>query len=194
MVVGRDTEGLDRTEICRGCVETVAENSNDAVVAPLFWLAVGGPVALWVFKAVSTLDSMVGYRDEQYLRLGWASARLDDAACLVPARLTWLLVAAAAALCNESGRAAVRIGWRDGRKHQSPNAAWGEAAFAGALGVQLGGINFYHGVMNAKPLIGEPDLPIEPGTVRRAVRMMRVAALFAAALAWAVRAVWLRSA
>ena len=139
MIVGRDTDALDRPEICRACVETVAENCNDAVVAPLFWFAVGGPVGLWAYKAVNTLDSMVGYRNERYRRLGWASARLDDLAALIPARLTWLLIAVAAGLLGENARGAIRIGWRDGRNHPSPNAAWSEAAMAGALGVQLGG-------------------------------------------------------
>lgn len=190
-IVGRDVSGLDRAEICRACVETVAENCNDAVVAPLFWLAIGGPVGLWVFKAASTLDSMVGYRDDRYLRIGWASARLDDLACLVPARLTWLLVSTAAIASRERALGALRIGWRDGRKHPSPNAAWSEAAFAGALGVQLGGINVYRGVSSVKPFLGDSAGPIEPSTVRRAVRLMRTTSLLAALLAWWARCAWL---
>lgn len=188
MVVGRDTAGLDQPEIHRACVETVAENCNDAVVAPLFWFAVAGPVGLWVFKAINTLDSMVGYRDSRYRHLGFASARLDDLAALLPARLTWLLIALASLLCGEGALAALRIGWRDGRKHPSPNAAWGEAAMAGALGVQLGGPTCYGGDTHLKPLLGEPDGPIDSATVARAVRLMHVAALLAVGLAWAVRA------
>ncbi len=190
MIVGRDTEALPRPEICRACVETVAENCNDAVVAPLFWFAVGGPIALWAYKALNTLDSMVGYRDPRYLRLGWASARLDDLAGLIPARLTWLLLALAALFTGESAPAALRIGWRDGRKHPSPNAAWGEAAMAGALGVQLGGAATYRGVVSQKPRLGDPGAPIGPETVRRAVRVMTTASVIAAALAWAGRS-WL---
>ena len=104
------------------------------MVAPLFWLALGGPVALWAYKAVNTLDSMVGYRNERYRHLGWASARLDDLVGLVPARLTWLLIAAAALVRGERAGRRLRLGWRDGRKHPSPNAAWGEAAMAGCSG------------------------------------------------------------
>ena len=116
MIVGRDTAALDRPEICRACVETVAENCNDAVIAPLFWFAVGGPVALWIYKAINTLDSMVGYRDERYLRLGRASARADDLAGLVPARLTWLLIGVASVFVRENAAGAFHTGWRDGRK------------------------------------------------------------------------------
>lgn len=187
MIVGRDTTTLERPEIHRACVETVAENCNDAVVAPLFWFAVGGPIGLWMFKAVSTLDSMVGYRTERYRNLGWASARLDDLAALLPARLTWLLIAMASSFCGDRPLAALRIGWRDGRKHPSPNAAWGEAAMAGALGVQLGGPASYGGVTHVKPPLGEPTAAIDAGTVARAIRLMHVTTFLAVALAWAVR-------
>ncbi len=187
MIVGRDAEALDRSEICRACVETVAENCNDAVVAPLFWFAVGGPVALWCYKAINTLDSMVGYRDERYLWLGRASARADDLANLIPARLTWLLIGLGSAVVGENAVGAFRTGWRDGRKHPSPNAAWGEAAMAGALGVQLGGAATYRGAPTEKPRLGDPGALIGPDTVRRAVRVMTVASLIAGALAWACR-------
>lgn len=190
LIVGRDTEHLDEPEVCRACIETVAENCNDAVVAPLFWFTLGGPVALWTYKAVSTLDSMVGYREPRYRDLGWASARLDDLAALVPARLTWLLIALAALLRGECARTALRIGWRDGRKHPSPNSAWGEAAMAGALGIRLGGPATYGGFPSVKPFLGDPVDPIDPATVRRAVGLMRTAAASAILLAWAARA-WL---
>ncbi len=190
MIVGRDTQTLDRPEICRACVETVAENGNDAVVAPLFWFAIGGPVGLWMYKAVNTLDSMVGYRDFRYAELGWASARLDDLVNLIPSRITWLLIALASSLTGENASEALRIGWRDGRKHPSPNAAWGEAAMAGALHVQLGGIAFYRGVVSEKPRLGDQNEAIGPATVRRAVKVMKTSALLAAILAGSVRA-WL---
>jgi adenosylcobinamide-phosphate synthase len=183
-IVGRDTADLDAGAIGRACVETVAENCNDAVVAPLFWLALGGPVALWGYKAASTLDSMVGYRDGRYRDLGWASARLDDLLALVPARLSWLLIALAALVWREHAGAALRIGWRDGRKHPSPNAAWSEAAMAGALGVQLGGPASYGGVPSVKPLLGDGGTAIGPATVRRSVRLMGTVALFGVLLAW----------
>ena len=185
MVVGRDTGGLDEAGIYRACVETIGENTNDAVVAPLFWLAIAGPAGLWAYKAINTLDSMVGYKNARYLHFGRASARLDDLANFVPARLTWLLIALSATLLGEDGGASLRIGWRDGRKHPSPNAGWGEAAIAGALGVQLGGPATYHGVPSHKPRLGDPIAPIERATVRRGVRIMYVAAIHAAALAWA---------
>jgi adenosylcobinamide-phosphate synthase len=194
LIVSRDTEHLDEPEVCRACVETVAENCNDAVVAPLFWFALGGPVTLWAYKAVSTLDSMVGYRDPRYRDLGWASARLDDLAALIPARLTWLLIALAALLRSEDAGAALRIGWRDGRKHPSPNSAWGEAAMAGALGIRVGGPATYGGMPSVKPFLGDPGDPIDPATVRRAVGLMRTAAAAAILLAWAARASLLQAA
>jgi adenosylcobinamide-phosphate synthase len=186
-VVGRDTETLDRSEICRACVETVAENTSDAVIAPLFWYALGGPVGLWAFKAVNTLDSMVGYRNARYARFGWASARLDDLAGLIPARLSWLLLALAALLTGERASAALRTGWRYGRNHPSPNAAWSEAAVAGALGVQLGGPATYGGVASLKPVLGDPGALIEPPHVRRAIRLLHVATVAALVLAWVTR-------
>ncbi len=186
-IVGRDTQDLNRTEICRACVETLAENTNDAVIAPLFWFTIGGPVGLWAFKAVSTLDSMVGYRNARYLRLGWASARLDDLASFIPSRLTWLLMALAAGLVGEDGRSALRIGWRDGRKHPSPNAAWGETAMAGALGIRLGGVATYGGVPSTKPFLGDSHAEIVPSTVQRGVRVMRVTAILGIGIAWGVR-------
>ncbi|WP_406696483.1 adenosylcobinamide-phosphate synthase CbiB [Singulisphaera sp. Ch08] len=187
MIVGRDTATLDGAEIGRACVETVAENYADAVVAPLFWFVVGGPVGLWMFKAISTLDSMVGYRNAKYRDFGWASARLDDLAALIPSRLAWLLISFAAWIAGERAGNAIRIGWRDGRNHPSPNAGWGEAAMAGALGIQLGGPATYGGVPGFKPLLGEPDEPINRRTVRRSVRVMRVAAILAVTFAWGVR-------
>jgi adenosylcobinamide-phosphate synthase len=181
-IVGRDTQDLPPEEIYRACVETVAENTTDGVVAPLFFAALLGPVGLWVFKAISTLDSMVGYRNERYRRFGWASARADDLANLLPARLTYLLIALAALLTQHDARAAVRVGWRDGRKHPSPNSAWGEAAMAGALGVRLGGPATYQGVPSTKPHLGGPGAPLTAETVEQAVRLMLVTAWLALAV------------
>src|SRR5262249_32184662 len=142
-IVGRDTAELPPEEIYRACIETVGENASDGVIAPLFYAALFGPVGVWVYKAINTLDSTVGYQNEQYREFGWASARAGDFANWLPARLPWLLLALAA---GRRAGAALRSGWRDGRKHPSPNSAWGEAAVAGALGVQLGGMNTYGGV------------------------------------------------
>ncbi len=182
-IVGRDTDNLQPEEIYRACIETVGENTTDAVVAPLFYAALAGPVGLWAYKAINTLDSMVGYRNERYLRFGWASARADDVANFLPARLTWLLLALAAALTGGRGRQALRLGWRDGRKHPSPNSAWGEATLAGALGVQLGGTSTYGGVPSDKPHLGEPDEPLSASKVRQAVMLMLVASWLALGLA-----------
>jgi adenosylcobinamide-phosphate synthase len=153
-VVGRDTASLEPDGVVRAGLETLAESLCDGVVAPLFWFALGGLPALWAFKAVSTLDSMVGHREAPWTHFGWASARLDDLLNLAPARITALLIAAAAA----SGPA-LKLAWRDGGKTASPNAGWVEAAFAGALGVELGGTNAYDGVAHEGPRLGEPRRP-----------------------------------
>jgi adenosylcobinamide-phosphate synthase len=190
-IVGRDTHDLPPEEIYRACVETVAENTTDGVVAPLFYAALFGPVGLWVFKAISTLDSMVGYRSERYRRFGWASARTDDLANLLPARLTYLLIALAALLTRGDAWGALRVGWRDGRKHPSPNSAWAEAAMAGALGLRLGGPATYHGVPSIKPHLGDPGEPLTADTVGRAIRLMLVTA-WAALLVLVPPAAWVR--
>ena len=171
-IVGRDTAELPEPEIWRGAVETVAENTSDGVIAPLLFLMVGGAPLALAYKAVNTLDSMVGYRNERYLRFGWASARLDDLANLVPARLTGLLMALVAPLVGLLGRNAWRIMLRDGRNHLSPNSGIPEAAAAGALGVQLGGTNIYFGKPVAKPTIGDPLNPLDAAAWRGAVRLM----------------------
>lgn len=172
LIVGRDTEALPEPEIWRGAVETVAENTSDGVIAPLFWLMVGGAPLAIAYKAVNTLDSMVGYKNERYLRFGWASARFDDLVNLVPARLTGVLMALAAPILGLSGRNAWRIMLRDGRNHSSPNSGIPEAAAAGALGVQLGGTNRYFGKPVAKPTIGDPLKPLDAAAWRGAVRLM----------------------
>jgi adenosylcobinamide-phosphate synthase len=188
-IVGRDTQDLPPEEIYRACVETVAENTTDGIVAPLLYAALFGPAGLWVFKAISTLDSMVGYRNARYRYFGTASARADDLVNLLPARLTWLFLALAGFLTGRHGWQALRIGWRDGRKHPSPNSAWGEATMAGALGIQLGGASSYQGVRSEKPHLGEPTQPLTPETVQNAIHLMLVTswltlAIAALPLAW----------
>lgn len=184
-VVGRDTAALAPPEVLRGALETTAENSSDGVVAPLFYLALGGALGLGptlglAYKAVNTLDSMVGYRNERYEHFGKASALLDDGANWVPARLTVLLVAGAAWLLREKPREALDLARRDGPLHKSPNSGYPEAAFAGALGVQLGGTNWYGGVPRVSPRIGNPSPPLTPGDVRRALRLLWAASGLAA--------------
>jgi len=171
-IVGRDTEGLDEQEVWRATVETVAENTSDGVIAPLFYLILGGPPLALAYKAVNTLDSMVGYRNERYLRFGWASARCDDLLNLIPARLTGLLMVAVAPITGLSGRDAWRVMRRDGRNHSSPNSGIPEAAAAGALGVKLGGTNVYSGVPVPKPTIGEPLRPLTLMAYQGVVRLM----------------------
>lgn len=171
-IVGRETEQLEEGEIVRGAVETVAENTGDGVIAPLFYLMLGGPALAIAYKAVNTLDSMVGYKNERYLNFGWASARFDDLANYLPARLTALLMVAAAPVCALSGKNAWRIMRRDGRNHSSPNSGFPEAAAAGALRVRLGGANRYFGKVVEKPSIGDPAQPLSLIAYDGVVRLM----------------------
>jgi adenosylcobinamide-phosphate synthase len=177
---GRDPSSLDGCEITRAVIESVAENTCDAVVAPLLWGAVAGMPGLAAYRAVNTLDAMVGHRSARYLRFGWASARLDDAANWIPARVT---AALAVACARERRLATLRAVLRDGDRHPSPNAGRCEAAFAGALGVRLGGTNVYDGVAEARPGLGEGSRAPEPDDVYRAIRLSRAVTVAAAALA-----------
>ena len=178
MIVGRDTGNLDERGIVRATVETVAENIVDGIVAPVFWFAVGGPVAAVVFKAVSTMDSMIGYKSERYRRFGTAAARLDDVLNFIPARLTaFFFIPGAALLLRYNWQQSLRIVKRDRRKHDSPNSAHGEAAVAGALGVQLGGEAFYRGVPSCKPLLGNRQNLVQIGDITRACRIAAMVTL-----------------
>jgi adenosylcobinamide-phosphate synthase len=182
MIVGRDTARLDTSEITRATVESVAESTVDGVTAPLFFACVGGPVAAMAYRAINTLDSTFGYKTERYLHFGWASARLDDAANFIPARITAPLITMAAGLLGLRPVQALRIWLRDGRNHSSPNAGLAEAAMAGALGVQLGGVNYYEGESLAKPTIGDPAIPLAPRHILQAnLLMFTTAGLFLAA-------------
>lgn len=180
-IVGRDTATLDESEIWRALIETVAENSSDGIIAPLFWLAVGGPVIGIAYKAVSTLDSMVGYKNERYLHFGWASARMDDLLNFIPARLTALLMVLAAPLAGLSARGAVTIILRDRLNHPSPNSGHPEAAAAGALGVQLGGKAFYGGKESWKQTIGDPQAPLDKQAYRGMLKLMYISTMIMAA-------------
>jgi adenosylcobinamide-phosphate synthase len=160
----------------------VAENTCDAVVAPLFWGAVAGVPGLLGYRAVNTLDAMVGHRSARYARFGWASARLDDAANAVPARLTAVLVAFAAPWIGGDARRALRTAARDGRKHPSPNSGLSEAAFAGALGLRLGGRNVYQGRVEYRPVLGAGASP-GPADIGRATRLCAAVTVAAAAAA-----------
>lgn len=159
-IVGRDTAHLDEPEIVRAVIETVAENTTDGVIAPLFYLAFGGPVGMAFYKAANTLDSAVGYRNARYRDFGWWSARADDILNFFPARITALLVWAVALLPGFQASKAAQITRRDGASQPSPNAGFPEAAFAGALGIRLGGLNLYHGVPSHKPHLGDSRRPL----------------------------------
>jgi len=171
-LVGRDTDQLDEKEVCRALIETVSENTSDGIVAPLFYLVIGGPPLAMAYKALNTLDSMIGYRNERYRYFGWASAKGDDLANLVPARLTALLFVLASFILRKDWKKAWRVAVRDGRKHSSPNSGYPEAAVAGALGVQLGGRNFYFGIPEEKPFIGEPERSLGMNEVKESLRLM----------------------
>lgn len=181
-LVGRDPESLDANGIARATVESVAENTSDAIVAPLFWGAVAGVPGLLGYRAVNTLDAMVGHRTPRYGKFGWAAARLDDLANLVPARLTAVLVALAG---GQPGRT-LRVAVRDGHRHPSPNAGYAEAAYAGALLLRLGGRNVYAGRVEQRPELGD-GTPPGHGDIPRATRLCAAvtgaAALTAAAIA-----------
>ena len=154
-IVGRDTRDLDENGIVRATVETVAENTVDGIISPLFYAVLGGAPMAMAYKAVNTLDSMVGYKNEKYLYFGWFSAKLDDLANYLPARISVLLIPVASLMLRQRGLAALRAIFRDGKKSPSPNAGIPEAGFAGALGIQLGGVNFYQGVEEYRPVLGE---------------------------------------
>ena len=190
-IVGRDTQALDETGVAKAAVETVAENTCDGVTAPLIFLFLGGLPAGMAYKAVSTLDSMVGYKNEKYRWFGWASARLDDVLNFIPARLSGLLMCLGAVLLPGcSGLRAWSIFWRDRRKHASPNSAHTEAACAGALEVQLAGDASYFGKVVHKPTLGDPTRPVEPEDIPSACGLMyATAALFL--LLFAGLSIWL---
>ncbi len=179
---GRDPGGLDAAELARAVIESVAENTSDAAVAPVLWGALAGTPGLAAYRAVNTLDSMVGYRSGRYARFGWASARLDDVANWGPARLTALLAVACAPVAGGSPAAAWRAFRGYGGRHPSPNAGRCEAAFAGALGVRLGGPNSYAGVTERRPWLGDGRAP-GPADIGRAVRLSRAVTGAATAIA-----------
>jgi adenosylcobinamide-phosphate synthase len=172
LLVSRETSQLDQAAVLRALVETVSENISDAIVAPLFFLAFFGPVGALIYKAINTMDSMLGYKNERYRYFGSFAARADDLANWVPARISgWLLVGASICM-GMDWRAAANIMSRDAPKMKSPNAGYPEAATAGALGVQLGGTSFYFGQPVEKPLLGEPINRITLETYDRAIRLM----------------------
>lgn len=181
-IVGRDTQNLTAEGVTKAAVETVAENASDGVIAPLFYLFIGGAPLALTYKAINTMDSMVGYKNEKYLYFGRAAAKLDDVANFIPSRIAAVLWVAAAFLTGNDGRGAFRIWRRDRRKHASPNSAQTESACAGSLGVQLAGPAWYFGAYYPKPTIGDPLRPIEARDIIRANQMMYTESVLALVL------------
>ncbi len=186
-IVGRDTERLDREGVIRAAVETCAESFSDGIAAPLFYMLLGGAPLALCYKAVSTMDSMLGYRNARYLYFGRAAAKLDDAANLLPSRLAALILIASAFLCGEDGENAMRIWRRDRRKHPSPNAGQCEAVAAGALGIQLGGGAFYFGTWHDKPFIGDALRPPAEEDIPAVCRMVYAGSVLCLLLLSALR-------
>lgn len=172
MIVGRDTSRLDRAGIARAAVETVAENTSDGVVAPMIFLAIGGAPLGFFYKAVNTMDSMLGYVEPPYRDIGLVPAKMDDVMNYLPARLSALLMLAAGALLGMDGKNGWRIFRRDRYNHASPNSAQTESVCAGLLGLRLAGDAWYHGVLHKKPYIGDPVRDVEPEDIPRACRLL----------------------
>lgn len=174
MIVGRDTDRLDEKGIVRATVETVAENTSDGVIAPLIYTFIGGPILGFMYKAVNTMDSMVGYHNDRYEHFGWAPAKLDDIVNFMSARISavFMIIAAYAGGRDFSGRDSLRIFIRDRYNHKSPNSAQTESACAGALGLRLGGDSYYFGRLVCKPTIGDAKRQEERGDIRRSCRLM----------------------
>ena len=189
-IVGRDTAELTAEGVTKAAVETVAENASDGVIAPLLYMLIGGAPLALTYKAINTMDSMLGYKNEKYLYFGRVPAKLDDVANYLPSRLAALLWVAAAAFTHNDAKGAWKIWRRDRRRHASPNSAQTESACAGALGVQLAGPAYYGGQYSPKLTIGDALRPIEPEDILRANQMMYVASSFALAWGCALRALF----
>lgn len=171
-IVGRDTTNLSQSEIIRATVETVAENTVDGTISPMFYGFLFGPVGAMTYKAINTLDSMVGYKNDKYLNLGCVSAKLDDVANFIPARLTAIFMPLGAFLCGMNGANSFKIAIRDRKNHKSPNCAFAEGAAAGAIGIQLGGTNIYFGKEVYKPTIGDKKRELENYDIVRMNKLM----------------------
>jgi adenosylcobinamide-phosphate synthase len=189
-IVGRQVHNLDEAGVCRAAVETVAENLVDGIISPIFFALLGGAPLCLAFKMVSTLDSMVGYKNDTYIHFGKAGARLDDLANFIPARLSVPVIAAGAGLLWGNRRQSLQTGIREGKNHSSPNAGYPEAAFAGALNLKLGGPNVYHGVIVEKPYIGGRFGDTGVGHISKACDLMMAVSLMWAGLAWCLDALF----
>lgn len=184
MIVGRDTKVLNEEGIAKAAIETVAENTSDGVIAPMLYTALGGPILGWMYKAINTMDSMIGYKNDKYLYFGRAAAKLDDVVNYIPSRISGYLMIIAAGISGRdySAKNAYKIYRRDRRKHASPNSAQTEAACAGALGIRLAGDASYFGKVVKKPYIGDADRAVEYEDIRRANHLLYVTAVICEAL------------
>lgn len=173
-IVGRDTDKLSSDEVCNATIETIAENTSDGVIAPLMYLLIGGPALGIAYKAVNTLDSMVGYKNDKFYCIGYVSAKLDDLLNLIPARLTWLFLMLATLVLKYDIRQAFKIGKRDREHHRSPNSGFSESVVAGALDLRLGGPHYYFGELVTKPFIGESKSLATTNDIRKTIKMLYV--------------------
>jgi adenosylcobinamide-phosphate synthase len=171
-IVGRDTDSLNESEIARGAIETVAENTSDGVTAPLFWALIGGAPLAMVYRATNTCDSMAGYKNERFKDFGWASAKWDDVMNWIPSRITGILMLIGTKPMKMEYQRAWKILFRDAKKHPSPNSGWGEAAVAAILGIQLGGINYYKGIVSNRAKMGDPLVPIQADHILSANKIL----------------------
>lgn len=188
MIVGRDTQSLDEIGVTKAAVETVAENTSDGIIAPMFYMAIGGPVLMYLYKGINTMDSMVGYKNEKYLHFGRYAAKLDDLANYIPARLSGWLMILGAWIAGFDGKNAKKIYLRDRLNHASPNSAQTEAVMAGALGIQLAGDAYYFGELYKKPTIGDPIRKVEIKDIPRANQLLYVSSVLSGVIFALVRA------
>jgi len=174
-IVGRDTQKLPEEKVIKATIESIAESTNDGIIAPLFYLILGGPVLAIGYKAINTLDSMVGYKNEKYYHSGWFPAKLDDVVNFFPARITGFLISISSFILRKNFSDSFKTMFRDGKKHPSPNSGISEAAMAGALGIKLGGPSTYQGKLSVKPYLGEDKLPTNPLLINEALTISFVA-------------------
>ncbi len=184
-VVGRDTENLSQEEIVRGTVETVAENIVDGITAPLFYALVGGAPLALVYKAVNTMDSMLGYKNPRYLYFGRVAAKVDDLFNYIPARITFFIILLAGVLLKKNRGSSWHFFWQEAKKHPSPNSGFSEAATAGLLGVRLGGLNYYHGEPSFRAYMGKGKEPLRPQHIMETIKVMYITELLFIILCYA---------
>lgn len=183
-IVGRDTENLNESEIVRGTVETIAENTSDGITAPLFWAFIGGAPLAMAYRAINTCDSMVGYRNPKYEHFGWASARLDDVVNWIPSRITGFFMLLTKKPIYMNRKMAWQVFLTDARKHPSPNSGWCEAAVAVILGVQLGGLNYYKGIESDRARMGKAFEELRADHINKTIEIMNVSVLYFLLFLW----------